>query len=201
LHEWEIEPVAKALREKLTEIVPLNDLDTYLPGEVIEQFHVLYRFENHRVGKPAYPEPETWGTLASYLGIIVPLIETKTLPTIVCLKCGEPASEYRNIDEHGICDDCADREYLPEPIWCTQFRNTDGSQSYCTEPFYKDNDRCSDCHVYIQNMEAETELENACDDCCPHCGKISPNLNYCTYCGNPIEKKTPRMHEMEAETQ
>jgi len=72
VHEWEIDPVAETLREHLTEMVPLHDQRDILPGEIVEQFHVLYRFENNRVGKPAYPTPETWGTLATYLGVMIP---------------------------------------------------------------------------------------------------------------------------------
>ena len=69
VHGWEIMPVAETIRMKLMEMVPLHDPQDILHGDVVEQFHVLYRFENNRVGKPAYPEPETWETLAEYLGM------------------------------------------------------------------------------------------------------------------------------------
>ena len=73
VHEHEIPDVAVILREKLIEMVPLHDPESYLSTEEQNVLHVLYRFENHRRGKPAYPTPETWGTLAAYLGVMVPL--------------------------------------------------------------------------------------------------------------------------------
>jgi hypothetical protein len=103
-------PVAETLRGKLTEMVPLYDpLDT-LPGDVIEQFHVLYRFENNRVGKPAYPEPETWRTLAEYLGVIS--IESK--PTTV-MPPQTPLKTPSQWDH--VCPSCGVQS--PNPNYCT----------------------------------------------------------------------------------
>jgi hypothetical protein len=69
VHGWEIMPVAETIRMKLIEMVPYHDPQEPLMGDAIDQFHVLYRFENNRVGRPAYPEPETWETLAEYLNM------------------------------------------------------------------------------------------------------------------------------------
>ena len=73
VHEWEIEPVAEAIREQLKRMVPLHEAEEYLTTEEQNLFHVLYRFENNRVGQPNYPQPENWGTVANYLGLMVPL--------------------------------------------------------------------------------------------------------------------------------
>ena len=110
VHGWEIMPVAETLRGKLIEMVPLHDSRDILPGDVIEQFHVLYRFENHRVGKPAYPEPETWGTLAEYLGMIS--IEDKHTPTSPAEAPLKTPSQWDQ-----MCPRCG--EQSPNPNYCT----------------------------------------------------------------------------------
>ena len=90
VHGYEKDDVAVILREKLTEMVPLRDPESYLCKEERNVFHVLYRFENHRVGKPAYPEPETWDTVASYLGVMVPLQSIGVTPP------GHPQPQFEN---------------------------------------------------------------------------------------------------------
>ena len=79
VHEWEINPVADAIREKLERMVPYHESDEYLTTEEQNLFHVLYRFENNRVGQPSYPEPPTWGTVANYIGVMVPLYSIEYL--------------------------------------------------------------------------------------------------------------------------
>lgn len=74
VHSSEVQPVAEALREYLTEMVPLHEGETPLTGTEKAQFKVLYRFENcFDGGRPTYPEPYTWGRVAQYLDIMVPL--------------------------------------------------------------------------------------------------------------------------------
>jgi len=110
VHGWEIMPVAETLRGKLIEMVPLHDSRDILPGDVIEQFHVLYRFENNRVGKPAYPEPETWETLAEYLGVIC--IESKPTPVM------PPQTPLKTPSQWGqMCPRCGVQS--PNPNYCT----------------------------------------------------------------------------------
>jgi len=73
VHAWEIDPVAEAIGEHLKRMVPLHEAEEYLTTEEQNLFHVLYRFKNNQVGKPSYPQPENWGTVANYLGLMVPL--------------------------------------------------------------------------------------------------------------------------------
>ena len=73
VHEWEINPVATVIREHLTEMVPYHEGSELLTSEEQSLFHVLYRFDKNQVGKPSYPTPENWGTIATYLGVMVPL--------------------------------------------------------------------------------------------------------------------------------
>jgi hypothetical protein len=62
-------------------MVPLHESDEYLISDEIALFRVLYRFENcHSPGKPSYPQPETWGTVAQYLGVMVPLYSIEATP-------------------------------------------------------------------------------------------------------------------------
>ena len=124
IHEWEVEPVAMVLREHLTEMVPLHDPKSDLSPYAQQQFRVLYRFENHSVGQPSYPQPETWGTLAAYLGVTVPTIQSNI---------GHPEQPENSPEK---------RMAAPGPLQENQ---------------------------------------------CPHCGAVSPNPNYCTYCGKPME--------------
>lgn len=118
-----------------------------------------------------------------------------------CVKCGEPEDNTRNLDEHGICDMCAGRAWVPDPVWCTQFRNIDGSQPYCSESYLKASNQCEKCPVYQENLRAEEQLrsqEPELDpDTCPHCGKTSPNPNYCTSCGKAMDQAP----EMGSDTQ
>ena len=79
VHEWEINPVATVIREHLTEMVPYHEGSELLTSEEQSLFHVLYRFENNRVGQPSYPEPPTWGTVANYIGVMVPLYSIEYL--------------------------------------------------------------------------------------------------------------------------
>ena len=73
VHAWEIDPVAEAIGEHLKRMVSLHEAEEYLTTEEQNLFHVLYRFENNRVGSPSYPKPENWGTVANHLGLMVPL--------------------------------------------------------------------------------------------------------------------------------
>ena len=68
VHSWEVPPVAQAIREHLTEQIPTHNDETYLGAYETSLFRVLYRFDTNQPGQPAYPKPETWGTLANYLG-------------------------------------------------------------------------------------------------------------------------------------
>lgn len=155
IHEWEVEPVALVLREHLTELVPNNDPESYLPGETVEQFRVLYRFENHSVGQPSYPQPETWGTLAAYLGVM-------------------PAYSTRQPSVMGN---------FPQPILSRLAIVGGDTQSSIGHPEQPENS------PEIRMIAPGSLLTNQC----PHCGNISPNPHYCTYCGKPLP--------MEAEAQ
>ena len=73
IHEREIEPVATVIREHLTKMVPYHDSKERLTSTEQSLFNVLYRFETNQVGKPSYPQPQTWGTITTYLGVMVPL--------------------------------------------------------------------------------------------------------------------------------
>ena len=81
VHSNEVGPVAEAIREYLIQMVPLHESDEVLIDPERSQFRVLYRFEYcNEPGKPSYPQPETWGTVAQYLGIMVPLHSIEDLP-------------------------------------------------------------------------------------------------------------------------
>ena len=90
VHGYEITPIALVLRDHLTLMVPLYDPDTPLTSDETSIFHALYRFENHHRGKPAYPQPENWGTLAAYLGVMVPLQSIGVTPP------GHPQPQFEN---------------------------------------------------------------------------------------------------------
>jgi len=106
---------------------------------------------------------------------------------VTCLKCGEPESEGRNVDEYGICDDCAGREYRETPSWCNMFRNADNSQPYCDTPELEESARLG-CPVYIENMKAEEEQADDSNGVvlCPHCEKQVPDTLYCQSCGKQL---------------
>ena len=124
VHESEVEPIAIALRERLIGMVPLFDPQTPITYPELEQLMVLYRFENHKVGQPSYPYPQTWGVAAQYLGVMVPNIQSNI---------GHPEQPENSPEK---------RMAAPGPLQENQ---------------------------------------------CPHCGAVSPNPNYCTYCGKPME--------------
>jgi len=71
IHEWEAAPVAQAIREQLTLMIPLKEPRSPLAPDEEAVFRVLYRLERNEVGKPDYPQPSTWGTVSEYLGIPV----------------------------------------------------------------------------------------------------------------------------------
>lgn len=105
-----------------------------------------------------------------------------------CIKCGESASDTRNIDQYGICDDYAGREYRENPDWCNMFRNADGSEPYCDHPELEEVGNCALCPVYQENEQAEENLRTCEDEdtggtvLCASCGKQVPATQYCINC-------------------
>jgi len=116
------------------------------------------------------------------------LSEAKEKEKPVCLKCGKPGSDTRNIDLYGICDECADRAHREAPTWCNMFRNADGSEPYCDHPELEESGNCSQRPLYQENLEAEEHFLTKNPTLnglkiCPSCGKTVPDSYGCLYCG------------------
>ena len=50
---------------------------------------------------------------------------------------------------------------------------------------------CSSCHNIEWFTEETTSMSSVAK--CPHCGSVSPNIIYCTVCGEPIDEKARKM--------
>lgn len=59
----EVGPTMELVRARLLELVDAR-VD---PEQAETLFRILIRHRNYRVGRPVYPEPATWDTIASWL--------------------------------------------------------------------------------------------------------------------------------------
>jgi hypothetical protein len=63
IHASEVPEVIEGLRLRLRKHLEKKD-DIY---EATQAFKALYRLETHRVGKPNYPSPITWGLIEDWV--------------------------------------------------------------------------------------------------------------------------------------
>jgi predicted RNA-binding Zn-ribbon protein involved in translation (DUF1610 family) len=52
---------------------------------------------------------------------------------------------------------------------------------------------CTNCHN-VEWFTEETTTHSSVAKC-PHCGQISPNLNFCVYCSEPISEWARKLKE------
>jgi len=72
----EVGPTMELVRARLLELVDAR-VD---PEQAETLFRILIRHRNYRRGRPVYPEPVTWGTIASWLMDNGPFNEEEVVP-------------------------------------------------------------------------------------------------------------------------